>query len=345
MRRFITKFGQLPRGERLERIKRSPNYKDGQFRNLTETSVFTSGKNQLATMLDLLMAKRVRVKPEGELPTIKTDLKALDAEQDVLVWFGHSSYFLRLSGKTFLIDPVFSAYASPVFFLNRSYNGTNIISADDVPPIDYLLITHDHWDHLDYATITGLKSKVSRVICSLGIGQHFEFWGYKDIPITELDWYEDFDLGEDSKITATPARHFSGRGVRSNRTLWASFVLKIGSYNLYLGGDGGYDFFLEDIGTKFGPFDLAILEQGQYNVYWNQIHLLPEQLMDAALRLQARCVLPVHNSKFAMASHPWDEPLNQIVENVAGTIPIVTPKIGEPVFLSEPGYVSEMWWK
>jgi L-ascorbate metabolism protein UlaG (beta-lactamase superfamily) len=122
-------------------------------------------------------------------------------------------------------------------------------------------------------------------------------------------------------------------------------VLKSGSYNLYLGGDGGFDFFLEDIGTKFGPFDLAILEQGQYNAYWNQIHLLPDQLVEAAFRLQAQSVLPVHHSKFSMASHPWDEPLNQIVENAAGRIPIVTPKIGEPVFLSKPDYVSEMWWK
>ncbi|WP_340112601.1 MBL fold metallo-hydrolase [Maribellus mangrovi] len=340
------KFGQLPKGERLERIKKSPNYRDGEFKNLSKTPTITADKSRFKVMMDFMFRKKIRLSPTKELPVINTDLKALNPEEDVLVWFGHSSYFIRLKGKTFLIDPVFSPYASPFSFINKAFKGTSAFQAEDFPPIDYLIITHDHWDHLDYKTVMDLKPKTNHIISSLGVGQHFEHWGFDPSKITELDWYEGTELESGWQLTATPARHFSGRGMKGNQTLWASFVLQTPDYNLFLGGDGGYDTHFAEIGKKFGPFDLAILEQGQYDNNWNLIHMMPEQVFKVAKELQAENILPVHNSKFALANHPWDEPLNKIMTNKADSeIAVLTPQIGEPVLLSDSTQTFKMWWK
>ena len=342
----LASFGQSPKGERLERIKKSPNYKDGEFKNLSETPVFTSEKSQFSVMMGFMFRKKNRLSPENLLPVVKTDLKATSPEKDVLVWFGHSSYFIRLKGKTFLVDPVLSGYASPFPFINKAFKGTTAFRTQDLPPIDYLIITHDHWDHLDYPTLKDLKPGVKQIICSLGVGQHFEFWGYDPSVITELDWYEGIELGQGWHLTATPARHFSGRRMRRNKTLWVSFVLQTPGTNLFLGGDGGYDSHFAEIGKKYGPFDLAILEQGQYNQNWNLIHLMPDLVFKAATELRARRILPVHHSKFALSNHPWDEPLSRISENPeSGDIPVLTPQIGEPVFLLGDRQHFSNWWK
>ena len=340
------KFGQLPKGERLERIKKSLNYRDGKFKNLSETPTLTSDKNMFQVMMEFMFRKKVRIKPGESLPVVKTDIKSLNPEEDVLIWFGHSSYFIRMNGKTFLIDPVFSDYASPFSFANKAFEGTNQFSADDLPAIDYLIITHDHWDHLDYQTILKLKPKSKQVICSLGVGQNFEYWGFDSSIITDLDWFEGIELDNGWQLTATPARHFSGRGFKRNQTLWSSFVLQTPGYKLFLGGDGGYDSHFSEIGKKFGPFDLAILEQGQYDQNWNLIHLMPDLVSKVAEELQTKQILPVHNSKFALANHPWDEPLDKIVVNeINSKIPVLTPKIGEPVFLKDSTQTFDKWWK
>ncbi|PSK83289.1 MBL fold metallo-hydrolase [Prolixibacter denitrificans] len=340
------RFGQLPRGERLERIRKSPNYVDGEFRNQHETPVMTSDKSRFKVMLDFMFRKKIRLSPEEEIPVIKTDIRALSPDEDVVIWFGHSSYFIQLKGKTFLVDPVFNSYASPFSFINQAFKSTNAYKADDFPPIDYLIITHDHWDHLDYNTVLDLKPKIKQVICGLGVGQHFESWGFEHSIITELDWYEGTELAQGWQVTATPARHFSGRGLKGNQTLWASFVLQTPDSNLFLGGDGGYDSHFTEIGSKYGPFDLAILEQGQYDKNWNLIHMMPAQVFEAARELRAHQILPVHHSKFALANHPWDEPLNKITENHIGSgTDVLTPRIGEPVLLRDTTQTFSKWWK
>lgn len=341
-----SRFGQSPKGARLERIKNSPNYKDGEFRNLHETPVFTSDKSRFRVMMGFMFRKKTRLTPADSIPVIKTDLKAIKPEKDVLVWFGHSSYFMQIKGKTFLIDPVFSDYAAPFSFVNKAFKGTSNYKVDDFPPIDYLIITHDHWDHLDYQTVMSLKPKINQVICGLGVGQHFEYWGFNTSNITELDWYEGVDLNDGWKLTATPARHFSGRGLKGNQTLWVSFALQTPGFNVFIGGDGGYDTFFTEIGNKYGPFDLAMLEQGQYNDNWNLIHMLPRQVFVAAEELKVRCIFPVHNSRFALSNHPWDEPLNKITENHSDSgISVITPKIGELVFLKDSTLHFNKWWE
>lgn len=339
-------FGQLPRGERLERIKQSDNYRDGKFNNQSETPTLTSDKNRMQVMIEFMFREKIRVKPDNAIPSVKTDIKSINSGEDYVLWFGHSSYLIKVNGKTFLIDPVFSQYASPFPFINKVFGGTDVYRTEDMPTIDYLLITHDHWDHLDYKTVMNLKSKVSEVICGLGVGQHFEFWGFDTSKITELDWFEEVDLAEGSKLTATPARHFSGRGLKGNQTLWISIVLQTPDYNLFLGGDGGYDNHFAEIGEKYGPFDLAILEQGQYDKNWNLIHTMPEQVFKIAGEVKTKKILPVHHSKFALANHPWDEPLNKITENHADSgISVLTPKIGEPIFLKDSTQIFVQWWK
>ncbi|MDX8339418.1 MBL fold metallo-hydrolase [Draconibacterium sp. IB214405] len=340
------KFGQTPRGERLERIKQSANYRSGEFKNFSPTPTITAEKSRMQVMFDFMTRKKIRVTPEDEIPVVKTDIKSIKHDEDYVLWFGHSSYLIKVDGITFLIDPVFSAYGSPFPFINKIFEGTGVYNAEDMPAIDYLVITHDHWDHLDYNSVMSLKAKTSQVICGLGVGQHFEYWGFDKSKITELDWFEGVELVEGLQLTAAPARHFSGRGLKGNQTLWVSFVLKTPAYNLFLGGDGGYDTHFAEIGSKFGPFDLAILEQGQYDNNWNLIHTMPDQVFKIAGELKSKKILPVHHSKFALANHPWDEPLNKITENHADSgISVLTPKIGEPIFLKDNTQTFRQWWK
>jgi L-ascorbate metabolism protein UlaG (beta-lactamase superfamily) len=310
-----SKFGQSPKGVRLERIMKSPNYRDGEFKNLHETSVITPGKSRFSVMMGFMFQKKTRVQPTDSIPVVKKDIKSLHDEQDVLIWFGHSSYFMRIQGKTFLVDPVFSNFAAPFSFVNKAFKGTTQFHAEDFPSIDFLIITHDHWDHLDNQTVMDLKPKIKQVVCGLGVGQDFESWGFDPKIISELDWYESITPDTNWKLTATPARHYSGRGLKSNQTLWASYVLQTPGYSIFIGGDSGYDTHFAEIGKKFGPFKLAILEQGQYSENWNQIHLLPRELQKTASDLNAKMILPVHNSKFALASHEWDEPLKKVTGN------------------------------
>ncbi len=341
------KFGKAPGGERLEQLYKSPNYKDGQFQNIHLTPNFTEDHSPVKIFFNFLFKKFPRTRPVDEIPSVKTDLKDLSIHENVLVWFGHSSYFIQLEGKRFLIDPVFSGNASPIPNSNKSFTGTDVYSADDMPEIDYLLITHDHYDHLDYATIMKLKPKVRHIVCGLGVGAHFEYWKFDPERITEKDWNESMPISDNFTLYTAPARHFSGRSFSRNNTLWLAFILQTDGLKLYLGGDGGYDTHFVEIGEKFGGFDLALLENGQYNQAWRAIHLLPEEGLKAAKDLKAKRLFPVHSSKFRLAHHPWDEPLKTITElnDKGDRLPLVTPKIGEIVYLNDTTQVFSKWWE
>lgn len=301
-------FGRLPQGKRLERIKRSPNYRDGAFRNQSPTVLMTSGKGRLQGIWKFLFDSKEGVRPTQPIQAIKTDLKALPKDTNILVWFGHSSYLLQLDGKRILVDPVF-CQAAPVSFVNKPFKGTNIYTPEDMPDIDYLIITHDHWDHLDYETVKRLSNRIGKVICPLGVGEHFEYWGFEQEKLIELDWQEHAHPEDGFLIHCLPARHFSGRGLNANQTLWASFLIETPSLKVYMGGDSGYDTHFAEIGRQYPNIDLAILENGQYNEDWKYIHTMPAYLGQAAKELNARKILTVHHSKYALARHPWNEPL------------------------------------
>jgi len=340
------KFGKLPNGKRLEIIQKSPNYKDGKFQNLSPTPSLAEGTSSFKVFYDFFFKEIENKFPSTPIPSDKTDLKSLDVNQNILVWFGHSSFYFHLNGKRFLVDPIFSGKISPISNSSKAFEGSDVYSVFDFPEIDYLLITHDHYDHLDYQTIIELKNKVKKVICPLGVGEHLEHWNYNPIKIIEKDWYDTVELNHSLKITLTPARHFSGRTFKRNASLWTSYVIESRNYKMFISGDSGYDFHFKEIGKKFGPFDLAILECGQYNEKWRYIHTMPKEIHTIADELQAKRFLPVHNSKFALAHHRWKEPL-EIVSNINETskIQMITPKIGELVKLNDTTQIFSKWWE
>jgi L-ascorbate metabolism protein UlaG (beta-lactamase superfamily) len=338
-------FGKSPNGQRLERIQNSPNYKDGKFQNIHFTPDLTEGYSMAGVTWDFIFKQNPRSKPKDAIHSIKTDLTNLPPESEVLVYFGHSSYFIQVRGKRFLIDPVFSGNAAPLPGSNKSFSGTDIYTATDMPEIDYLLITHDHYDHLDYETILELKSKVKTVICGLGVGSHFDYWGYDSSKIIEKDWNESLVLNDSLTLYTATARHFSGRSFTRNNTLWLSFILQTPNLKLYLGGDSGYDTHFAELGEMFGGFDLVILDNGQYNLAWQAIHMLPDEVLRATKELNAKRLFPVHSGKFKLAHHPWDEPLIKITELNNNEIPLVTPLIGEVVNLKDNDHQFTQWWK
>ena len=338
-------FGRMPTGERLLKVQASPNFRDDKFQNLSHTPDLAEDATYLRIMRDFLFRKSARSSPGDTLPSLKTDLRSLDPSDNVIIWFGHSSFYMQLDGKKFLVDPVFSGAASPLTFTTRSFPGTDIYTVGDLPDLDYLLITHDHWDHLDYETILQLKSKVSKVITGLGTGEHLEYWGYDSDKIIERDWNEDAVTEEGYTISLLPARHFSGRGFKRNQALWVSFVIRGPKHSVYVGGDSGYDDHFKEIGEQYGPFDLALLECGQYNLYWKYIHMMPEETAQAAADLNARKFMPVHWSKFSLAMHAWDEPILRLTAAAAKlNLEVVHPLIGEPIFLDSVAQFSR-WWE
>jgi len=350
----INVSGQTPSEKRLERIKKSPHFIDGKFNNEHFTPDLVEG----ASYWDILKSyvKKAENKTPGQpLPSIKTDLKALNSDNPQLVWFGHSSYILRINGKHILVDPVFSGNASPMPLFGKNYEGSNVYSAEDMPEIDVLVISHDHYDHLDYQTVKALKPKVKQVVTSLGTGAHLEKWGYNPNIINELDWTETVTIDSALHFTSTPARHFSGRGLKRNQAFWSSFVLKTPTHNIFIGGDSGYDTHFKTIGEQYGPFDLAILECGQYNYLWKYIHTTPEETALAATDLKAKLLLPVHWGKFTLAMHPWTDPIERVIKKAEElNQPIVIPMIGEVVEISpltetshrtKEGISNKKWWR
>lgn len=344
-----TEFGKHPEGTRLEAIRKSPNFADGEFKNQIPTSLFTDDSTTFSVIVKSLFTPKERLVPDKPIPTAKTDLHTLDRSKDIVIWLGHSSYYLQLAGKRILIDPVFSPYASPFFLFNRAFEGTNLYQPDEVPDIDYLLITHDHWDHLDYPSVKALEARVGKVICGLGVGSHLRAWGYPADKVVEADWFDVPEQQDGLQIHVLPARHFSGRGLTRNKTLWVSFALQSPEKRLFISGDTGYGPHLKQIGERFGSFDLAILENGQYDKRWAYIHMMPEETAQAAIDLNAKAVLPAHSGKFAISNHAWDDPLARLAKASEGKhYRLLTPLIGELVNLDnldDGKQVFLHWWE
>lgn len=340
-------FGAEAKGKRLERMQQSKHFKNKQFQNLSHTPSLAEGHSMPEVMYDFFFKKKnPLLKPLKNIPSIHTNLKNFPKDQDVFVWLGHSSYYIQTDGVSFLIDPVLSLYGSPFKFFNKAFSGADIFKPEDIPNLDYLVITHDHYDHLDYPTVKALKDRVGKVILPLGVGAHLERWGYKEEQLIEEEWDAEVVLKNNIKITYTPARHFSGRKVKRNVTLWTSYVLETPTKKVFLGGDSGYDTHFKMIGEKYGPFDYAIIENGQYNEAWKYIHALPEDVVQACIDLKAKNIIPVHSSKFALALHAWNEPLEKVTTlGKDKNLHILTPLIGEPVDLNKSDNQFKTWWK
>ncbi|WP_315058030.1 MBL fold metallo-hydrolase [Chryseobacterium indoltheticum] len=340
-------FGAAPKGKRLEKILNSKNYKNKQFQNQSFTPQIAEGFSMPRVMFDFLFGKKdPLLKPLHAIPAIHTDLNSISANEDVFIWMGQSSYFIKIDGVSFLIDPVLSTFGSPFKFFNKAFEGSDLFKPQDIPNIDYLVITHDHYDHLDFPTVKAIREKVGKAIMPLGVGAHLERWGYSEDQIIEEDWGASVTLKDGFNITFTPARHFSGRKFQRNTTLWTSYVLETPTKKIFLGGDSGYDTHFKTIGEKYGPFDFAIMENGQYNPAWKYIHALPEDVIQASLDIQAKNIIPVHSGKFALALHPWNEPLQKVTTlGKEKNLHILTPKIGEKLDLNNTSYHFQNWWE
>ena len=345
-------FGALPSGKSLEKVKNSKNYIDGEFRNKEKTELLTDTKK---TPIKRLLEFAFEKDPEGTvpkiaLPSVKTDLKTLDPNEDLIVWFGHSSLFIQIAGKKILVDPVFSKYASPVPFSNKAFEGTNIYTVDDLPEIDILLITHDHYDHLDYPTVKKLKEKVAKVIVPLGVDAHLLRWGFDEEKIVTVDWDDEVTIDDNLKIYALETRHFSGREFSNrNQSLWVSYLIEEkyndNLYRLFLSGDGGYSPRFKGFKEKFQNIDLAVMEAGQYNEEWALIHSLPEDIIKEVRDMEVTKLFPIHNSKFKLSKHPWDEPLRKLDDFTINTnIQLLTPMIGEKLYLHKENSFKK-WWE
>ncbi len=354
----LPRFGALPKGERLARVQASPHYHGGYFENIAEPRGLPIPEGAMPWAQEgkhphfykilgdaLFGTGEPGERPKaGDIPVVKTDLAALPRERDCLVWFGHSSCLLQLGGKRILIDPVFGT-ASPLPGINSCFAGTEAYSADDLPAADVLLITHDHYDHLDASTARALRDRVGLVICPLGVGAHFESWGYAPEKIHELDWGERAEL-PGLTVNAHTAYHYSGRNFNTRRVgaLWASYVLQGGGRTIFVGGDSGYASHFADIGRQYGGVDYALMENGQYSPHWRQNHMLPHELPHAIRDLGARRVLTVHHSKYKLSPHPWAEPLETALKLRESGVPLDLPRIGEPVYLDEPP-MGGVWWR
>lgn len=336
------RFGAMASGDRLLHMKSKPNYKNGAFENLENTPALAEDATYLQMMKRFFFDKKTRNIPSVALPVIKTDLHNLPIDSNLYVWFGHSSYLLQIDRKKILVDPVFSTYASPVRISAKAFPMEYSYQPEDMPDIDILVITHDHWDHLDYNTFKAIQNKVKHIITGLGVAAHLEQWGFPSNRISELYWGDKAQI-QDFTFTSTTSRHFSGRTFQRNKTLWSSFVLETPTKKIFIGGDGGYGKHFKEIGEKYGPFNYAILENGQYNEMWKYIHMMPEEVIVASKDLNATYTIPVHSSKFALAMHPWDESLIRITAAAEKqNFPILTPKIGELVSLDN--YKKFPYW-
>lgn len=324
-------------------LEESKNYSNGIFQNQSPTPTTLEGVS-MGQMLLKFMNKPKDTKPSKPLPSVKTNLKDLHSDAPTIVWFGHSSYLIHCKGINILVDPVLSGHASPIPGMVKAFTGADVYKAADMPDIDLMVISHNHYDHLDKKALKQLAPRTKAYYTTLGTGKDIAEC-CTDQPITEMDWWETQTFIPGVELTATPARHFSGRGLKRAGALWASFVLKIFGYTIYVGADSGYDTHFKQIDGQFGSFDIAILECGQYNPAWPYIHMMPEQTVQAAIDLNAKVLMPVHWAKFSLALHPWDEPIKRLTasskeRNIATT----TPRIGEPVVLHQ-HYPNTEWWR
>ncbi len=284
--------------------------------------------------------------PKKPLPEVMPDLaEFLKPSKDIKsIWFGHSTFLLNINNKIVLIDPVFSGTASPFSFMVKRFQKP-VLDLSELPKIDYIIISHDHYDHLDMQSMIFFKDKDVKFIMPLGVGSHLIGWGVSPDKITELDWWQETQV-DGLKLIATPAQHFSGRsGLKDNETLWASWVIQSENHKLFYSGDSGYDIHFKEIGDKYGPFDVAYIECGQYNEKWKEVHMLPTDSIQAFYDLKAKRFFPVHWGMFELSVHSWYEPIEIVhAASVEKGFKLLSPKIGQVIEVNDT-YKIETWWK
>lgn len=342
---FHPQFGGRIKKQHREAYKRSKHWNGKEFENLVETSMDMKPSDMLGLIKAQLTDRKKRA-PEKPIPIIPFDEKAWNSEPEKpkFIWYGHSVGLLKIGGVNLLIDPMLGPDTSPIApMTTKRFSENSLDVIDSLPRINAVLFTHDHYDHIDLKSVKKLMPKVDNWFVGLGIGRHLERWKIPSTKIKEFDWWEGFDF-DGVKITYTPSRHFTGRGpFDRQKTLWGGWNFKTENLNVYWSGDGGYGEHFKEIGERLGPFDHAFMENGQYNELWRQIHLHPEESVQAATDANVKVATPVHWAGFALALHPWKEPIDRFTaEAEKKSLPLATPRIGQIMELGKAG--GEVWW-
>lgn len=346
--RLVPAFGSPPDEDKKITYQSSNHFNEDQFINTLPTSLdmsFASVRSVLADYLNGIPDQQ----PDKLITVDNTPLdKIINPADSItqLIWFGHSAFLMQTQGVNILLDPMLGSSPSPFPSLGskRFTNGLPI-EIDELPVIDIVIFSHDHYDHLDYPTLKKLSHKIKHLVVPLGVESHLLSWGFSADRITTMDWWQSTKLSG-IEIISTPSRHFSGRALSDrNSTLWSSWVINSSTAKVYFSGDGGYGPHFEEIGEKLGPFDMALMECGQYDERWKMIHMMPEETVQAAKDVQAEVFIPIHWGTFVLALHSWYDPVERAnSEAVRLEMPMTVPTIGQLIQIPSKKYPSKEWW-
>jgi len=323
----------------------SPQFHDGKFRNPVPMREHSLGE-MARLWWNFMFNKPAGTVPKGTIPVRTLSAAALLAAPDnTLYRLGHSTMLIKLAGEFYLTDPVFSERASPVQWAGPARFHAPPIAIDALPPIKAVILSHDHYDHLDHAAIQALAAKTTHFLAPLGVGDRLVEWGIAPGKVHQFDWWQGTEI-DGVRFVATPAQHFSGRGLGDrNATLWASWVILHKDLRVFFSGDTGYFKGFKDIGAKYGPFDVALLETGAYDKQWPDVHMQPEETLQAFLDVKGKWLVPVHNGTFDLSLHRWQDPFERISALAAARgVALSTPEIGEPLDLAAP-HAGTPWWR
>lgn len=347
---FVTlspQFGANPSKEKQAQYEKLAYFSDGKFSNLMPTNMDMDFGKAMKMLPEFFKNDPSR-RPDFDLPIERRDSLELVGQNHPtrLVWFGHSTFLLQMDGKNILIDPMFGEVPAPNPILGKKrYIKELPIAIEKLPKIDMVILSHDHYDHLDYESIQKLKGKTDAYYVPLGVGSHFEQWGVSHEKIHELGWWDEIQT-DGLLLALTPARHFSGRGL-ANRfsTLWGSWVIRGKEDTIFFSGDSGFGPHFQQIGEKYGPFDFAMMECGQYNENWTDIHMIPEETAQAAQDVQAKIFMPIHWAAFTLAMHSWTDPVERVLAKAKEiNQPIYVPEIGQFIDLDKNLVTTRQWW-
>jgi L-ascorbate metabolism protein UlaG (beta-lactamase superfamily) len=342
----LPQFGKKPMGDHLEKIKKSPQHNGEIFENAGGIEV----KMNLSKFSKMFVSylnppdNKTPVPPPAIMHPGAQNIGNEPDSVTLLTWFGHSAFLLEMDGKKILIDPMLGPAASPFPFMIKRFTDDLAIPMDSIPEVDFVIFSHDHYDHLDYPTILALKDRVKHFYVPLGLGSHLEYWGVESNKISEHDWWDEINA-DGIRLVCTPSQHFSGRSTDDGAsTLWASWVIQGKKKKIFFSGDSGCFPGFKAIGEKYGPFDIALMECGQYNIMWHEIHMLPEETAQAGSDVNTKHLMPIHWGMFDLSLHAWTEPILRVKEAAKSLdLEIVTPRLGQRFSLDNP-LPMESWW-
>ncbi len=343
----LPQFGDSPKGVHLDKVLASPNFIKGRFRNQQRIKEHMS-LVKVPTLIKQNNNKQIEKQPPQNLPiSLDALYRVENVDSDLLrfTWFGHSSLLLETDGKRILIDPMLGEYASPVPGTVKRFSKMPI-DWSRVGHFDLIILSHDHYDHLDYKTFKQLKDKCDQIVCPLAVGAHLRSWGTNASIIHECDWHDQFEF-RGIKLTSCPTKHFSGRTPKTrDQSLWCSWVIETKTHKVFFSSDSGYDNHFSTIGTEQGPFDLCFVECGQYNHLWKENHMFPEESLQAFIDVNGKLMVPIHWGAFSLAPHDWRDPVERLLKEAErkNVENIILPRLGESCVLGRE-YPKDRWWQ